>query len=503
MEELRQALKDYLDLGRPGWTYSMLEGKVAELAQEDQDSSRLVQRVMENPNYFYPILEEMLPQFDMLTKHVFANYAIQKAFEVAALASDVAEQRRKDPQAVLKGTGFSAPLTAAVVEVWVKDDPLEKMMQCVRGKVVEYSQHMYGCRAMQRALESMPEKDFDEALNEFRGKAAASVLDANANHVVQKMIELHPEKCQFMLEEFLADLVNLSCHAHGCRLLQRVFEISAKRGELEVRPLLEEVIRRLNELSIHQYGNYVVQHGLANAPADIKHRFIGLLIPQLYAFSCSKFASNVAERAVSCADEEERNSMLEEFKKSFGDATSGNYLILMMADIYANYVIQRFIDNASPDQRDALVEIVRPHLRLVSNSEYGRHLLRKMESMSLLSKEALHQCGVYDTNHTVSIANGHKSQSNGKNHNNNNNNRRGNTAAPNRGGRQNQPNHPQHHNNNAARYQNPMAPPHKSNSRYNTRSMEPQPYPYPYPMMYPPQPPMVYPMPMYNGYYPQ
>jgi mRNA-binding protein PUF3 len=51
------------------------------------------------------------------------------------------------------------------------------------------------------------------------------VRDQNANHVVQKCIEVcPPEGVQFVLDAFAGGAVGLSRHPYGCRVLQRIVE---------------------------------------------------------------------------------------------------------------------------------------------------------------------------------------------------------------------------------------------------------------------------------------
>jgi hypothetical protein len=362
-----QALvRAYIDGFRSEWEYAKIKGYVCSFSK-DQDGSRLVQRLLEKQENIVPIFSEVIPHFDELATDVFGNYVLQKLFDVVPRAED-------DP-------GAPAELKEA--------KPLSRLTEKVRGQLVQLSCQTYGCRVMQKALENMRAADRVTIIHELDGKVVECVFDQNANHVVQKVVEVCPADAQFIVDAFIPDLGELACHAYGCRVLQRTFEKCHDVPEVNVRPLMEAVLARVSEFTIHQYGNYVVQHAMLNAPDDLRHRFVTQLTPQLYALSCSKFASNVAERIVTTATEEERDEIIKQLKKPLSDSQRGNYLIQMMQDTYANYVVQRFFEVVSAPQRERISELVQPFVGTVNQSVYGRHLLRKMVANNILTNSFL------------------------------------------------------------------------------------------------------------------
>ncbi|KAK7197299.1 pumilio protein 2 [Novymonas esmeraldas] len=362
-----QALvKLYVASFRPDWDYAQIRSHVCVFSR-DQDGSRLVQRLLERPQNIVPIYKEVMVEFSELATDVFGNYVLQKMFDVVPKAEN-------DPSA-------SADIRAAGM--------LRGLTAMVRGRLLEFSGQTYGCRVMQKAVENVRPEDRDALIHELDDKVVDSVMDQNANHVVQKVIEVCPAASQFIIDAFLPALGDLACHAYGCRVLQRTFEKCHGVAEVNIRPLLQAVLDRVNEFTVHQYGNYVVQHAMLNSPDDLRHSFVVRLTPQLYALSCSKFASNVAERIVGTATEEERDAIIRELRKPLSDSQGGNYLVNMMQDTYANYVVQRFFEAVSAAQRELISELVQPYIGSINQSVYGRHLLRKMVSNNILSNAFL------------------------------------------------------------------------------------------------------------------
>ena len=58
-------------------------------------------------------------------------------------------------------------------------------------------------------------------------------------------------------------------------------------------------------------------------------------------------------------------------------------LYTMMKDQYANYVVQKMLDVAEPNQRKHLVHKIRPHIPTLRKYTYGKHILAKMEKYML------------------------------------------------------------------------------------------------------------------------
>lgn len=104
-----------------------------------------------------------------------------------------------------------------------------------------------------------------------------------------------------------------------------------------------------------------------------------------------KFASNVCEKALVCADTETRRTLIEEIMN--GTRDNVNPIAAMMKDQYASkflnlsnriavshilldYVLQRALTVADVDQKEVLVSKVRPQLANMRrfSSAYTKHL---------------------------------------------------------------------------------------------------------------------------------
>lgn len=124
---------------------------------------------------------------------------------------------------------------------------------------------------------------------ELEGHIMRCVRDQNGNHVIQKCIECIPQDAiQFIRTSFYDQVVMLSTHPYGCRVIQvslpaylhfllelsllcyffSVFNSLINEGQrvLEhcddprtLQIMMEEILQSVCMLAQDQYGNYVVQ----------------------------------------------------------------------------------------------------------------------------------------------------------------------------------------------------------------------------------------------------
>lgn len=69
-------------------------------------------------------------------------------------------------------------------------------------------------------------------------------------------------------------------------------------------------------------------------------------------------------------------------------------LYTMMKDQFANYVVQKMIDVAEPQQRKVLMHKIRPHIATLRKYTYGKHILAKLEKFFLKNSSDLGPIGI-------------------------------------------------------------------------------------------------------------
>eukprot|EP00075_Anas_platyrhynchos_P021847 XP_027311100.1 pumilio homolog 2 isoform X5 [Anas platyrhynchos] len=208
-------LEDFRNNRFPNLQLRDLVGHIVEFSQ-DQHGSRFIQQKLERatPAERQMVFNEILQAAYQLMTDVFGNYVIQKFFEFGSLDQKLALATR------------------------------------IRGHVLPLALQMYGCRVIQKALESIsPDQQvINEMVKELDGHVLKCVKDQNGNHVVQKCIEcVQPQSLQFIIDAFKGQVFVLSTHPYGCRVIQRILEHCTAEQTL---PILEE---------LHQHTEQLVQ----------------------------------------------------------------------------------------------------------------------------------------------------------------------------------------------------------------------------------------------------
>ncbi|XP_043923495.1 pumilio homolog 2 isoform X3 [Protopterus annectens] len=350
-------LEDFRNNRFPNLQLRDLVGHIVEFSQ-DQHGSRFIQQKLERatPGERQMVFSEILQAAYQLMTDVFGNYVIQKFFEVKIFGS--ADQKLA-------------------------------LATRIRGHVLPLALQMYGCRVIQKALESISPDQQNEMVKELDGHVLKCVKDQNGNHVVQKCIEcVQPQSLQFIIDAFKGQVLILSTHPYGCRVIQRILEHCTAEQTL---PILEELHQHTEQLVQDQYGNYVIQHVLEHGRLEDKSKIVAEIRGKVLAMSQHKFASNVVEKCVTHATRAERALLIDEVCCQNDGPHSALYT--MMKDQYANYVVQKMIDMAESAQRKIIMHKIRPHITTLRKYTYGKHILAKLEKYYLKNSPDLGPIG--------------------------------------------------------------------------------------------------------------
>ncbi|KAK4785488.1 hypothetical protein SAY86_002177 [Trapa natans] len=321
---------------------SEIAGHVVEFSA-DQYGSRFIQQkletaTIEEKNMVY---QEIMPHALNLMTDVFGNYVVQKFFE-----HGLSSQRR---------------------ELAVK----------LFGHVLSLSLQMYGCRVIQKAIEVVDLDQKTEMVQELDGHIMRCVRDQNGNHVIQKCIECIPEDAIiFIVSTFFDQVVSLSTHPYGCRVIQRVLEYC--KDQQTQSKVMDEILGSVSMLAQDQYGNYVVQHVLEHGKPHERSAIIKELTGNIVEMSQQKFASNVVEKCLAFGSAAERQFMVDEM---LGTTDENEPLQAMMKDQYGNYVVQKVLETCDDHQRELILSRIKVHLTALKKYTYGKHIVARVEKL--------------------------------------------------------------------------------------------------------------------------
>ncbi|KAK8615361.1 hypothetical protein V6N13_069134 [Hibiscus sabdariffa] len=321
---------------------SEIAGHVVEFSA-DQYGSRFIQQKLETATTEEKtmVYEEITPQALALMTDVFGNYVIQKFFE-----HGLPSQRRE-----LAGKLFGHVLTLGL--------------------------QMYGCRVIQKAIEVVDLDQKIKMVQELDGSVMRCVRDQNGNHVIQKCIECVPEEnIQFIVTTFFDQVVTLSAHPYGCRVIQRILE-HCKDPKTQSK-VMDEILGSVSLLAQDQYGNYVVQHVLEHGKPHERSIIIKELAGKIVQMSQQKFASNVVEKCLTFGGPSERQLLVNEM---LGSTDENEPLQAMMKDQFANYVVQKVLETCDDQQRELILSRIKVHLNALKKYTYGKHIVARVEKL--------------------------------------------------------------------------------------------------------------------------
>ncbi|KAF3920391.1 hypothetical protein ABW20_dc0102940 [Dactylellina cionopaga] len=303
----------------------------------DQHGSRFIQQKLETATSDEKdvIFSEIRPNALQLMTDVFGNYVIQKFFE--------------------HGNQLQKAMLAKQME----------------GHVLKLSLQMYGCRVVQKALEHVLTEQQATLIKEIDGNVLKCVKDQNGNHVVQKAIERVPaHHIEFILKAFKGQVQSLATHPYGCRVIQRMLEHCDEPAQSSI---LQELNMCLYALVQDQYGNYVTQHVIEHGKPEDRAKIIQVVTQHVVQFSKHKFASNVVEKSIQYGNEQQRKDVLAVITtpKSIEGPPP---LQTLMKDQYGNYVIQKLLFLLDEEDRDTLIESIKPQLQNLKRFSYGKQL---------------------------------------------------------------------------------------------------------------------------------
>ncbi|XP_027329940.1 pumilio homolog 2-like isoform X2 [Abrus precatorius] len=321
---------------------SEIAGHVVEFSA-DQYGSRFIQQKLETASMEEKnmVFHEIMPQALSLMTDVFGNYVIQKFFE--------------------HGTGAQ----------------IRELADQLTGHVLTLSLQMYGCRVIQKAIEVVEMDQQTKMVTELDGHIMRCVRDQNGNHVIQKCIECVPEDAiHFIISTFYDQVVTLSTHPYGCRVIQRVLEYCHDPKTQQI--MMDEILQSVCMLAQDQYGNYVVQHVLEHGKPYERSAIIKELTGQIVQMSQQKFASNVIEKCLTFGTPTERQVLVNEM---LGSTDENEPLQVMMKDQFANYVVQKVLETCDDQQLELILNRIKVHLNALKKYTYGKHIVARVEKL--------------------------------------------------------------------------------------------------------------------------
>ena len=200
-------------------------------------------------------------------------------------------------------------------------------------------------------------------------QAARLCIDANGNHVIQRVLQRLPHAhARFVFDAVAAAVGEVARHRHGCCVIQRCLDSPKSQARSN---LVSNIVSKALELMQDAYGNYVVQYVLDVCSEEEASAVCQSVAGRVSMLAIQKFSSNVMEKCLEKANDKTQELYLREL--SHPDKIKD-----LMSDPFGNYVVQRGLAVATHAQAVRLVEAMRPHLAGMRNTAGGRRIVAKI-----------------------------------------------------------------------------------------------------------------------------
>ncbi|XVE66749.1 hypothetical protein DITRI_Ditri08aG0104600 [Diplodiscus trichospermus] len=318
--------------------YSSLEelkGRVCSLAK-DQHGCRFLQRQLDREKNIEMIFMEVKDELHDLMVHQFANYLIQKLFEVGNQ-----EQRTE----------------------------LLLVLVSYEQRFVDVCTDMHGSKTVQKFMERIVSQEQKcVLLSVLKPIACTLTNNIHGHHLIEQCLsKFSNEDTKHIVGEIVQHCLDIATDKSGCCVLQQCLA-HAKAEDRE--RLLAEITANAFILSEHPYGNYVVQYVLGMRVPHFISRMIVQLGGSYVTLSMNKYGSNVVEKCLKDAGEEHRARIIAEI-------IHDPDFLKVLQDPYGNYVVQSALHVSKGELHNTLVEFIQQHYPFLHSHPFGKKVLAR------------------------------------------------------------------------------------------------------------------------------
>lgn len=260
------------------------------------------------------VVEEVGLNLHRLAMHRFGNFVVQKLFQVA---------------------GSKA---------------LKPLVKNLKGHVAELLLSPQGSRVVQTVLQVVRAELALDLISELSSHVARISLDVYGSFGISKCYE--KTHAEFIAAEVQAELMLLSTHQHGCRVVLAVLRHSNDGSTTQ---MMETITEQAQVLALQCYGNYVIQEVLAQVPDQT----VPALLEEIVTLSVNKFGSNVIECCFQYATQAQLKQALSKLLQSRENG-SAKHLKLVSNNHYGSYVVQKLMRKISDSDRNLVREALKP-----------------------------------------------------------------------------------------------------------------------------------------------
>jgi len=142
--------------------------------------------------------------------------------------------------------------------------------------------------------------------------------------------------------------------------------------------LTKQVIQRTIHLSYNAFGNYVIQFLLKNN-GKYRHEIITEIYQHFLKLSINKYGSNVVEKCISFADDEQHELFLNYILCIKGKKHAP--IIEMIKNEFGNYVVQKMIDLSNEEQLRRIHNYTSARKLRLGSYPFGKYIRSRLKKI--------------------------------------------------------------------------------------------------------------------------
>jgi len=218
---------------------------------------------------------------------------------------------------------------------------ISKLVQIIKPHMVDLSTKPYGCRVVQKAIESLSYEYKLLLTSALEGNIETCSINEHGNHVIQRCIHhLAPHDAPFIYNTIANKTRSLSKDKFGCRVVQKAIETRVG-GEI-AEPIKENIVIHALEFATDDCGNFVIQKLLREGSSTQIETVVDCFVPHLLSFSCQKVSSNVVETAIEVSP----SLRLKKIKRQLlglDKPLHSSPLVSLIRDRFGRYVVEKLV----------------------------------------------------------------------------------------------------------------------------------------------------------------
>ncbi|KAF9668508.1 hypothetical protein SADUNF_Sadunf14G0010900 [Salix dunnii] len=245
------------------------------------------------------------------------------------------------------------------------------------GKVVALATDPYGCKFLQKLIESATREQIDVLFYEVIGYVGGLIVDPFGNYVVQKLVEVLSEEQRTMILRMLTrtdfQLVRICLDVHGTRAVQKLLNCITNPQQVSI--VVSALSQGAVSLITDSNGHHVIQHFLKYFSIEDNKYILKQVADNCFGIATNKSGCCVLQRCVEYSEGEARDRLLDELIAN---------ALLLAEDHYGNYVVQHILKLKSPEITEKLLAQFEGSYMALSCNKYGSNVV---ESCLLTSRK--------------------------------------------------------------------------------------------------------------------